>query len=261
MSFLSRQTVIAALTANALRPPRRGRPESPPSPRLAGRRERSPAARAHRPRRRHAPDQRQAQRPRRQGRPGPRRRRAPSAWPTWSGRASSPATTWRTRSWRGSASTTSSSSTPRPRPAELRDPVAAPGAALQLHRRRRAGHQGPALLRGRQARPPRHLPPGAARTRSRTLPVLLQVHGGAWSVGEKHHQGRAADEPDGGPGLGVRGDQLPPRAARRLARPTSSTSSARSPGSRSTSPTTAATPTTSSSPAARRAVTWRRWPP
>ena len=60
--------------------------------------------------------------------------------------------------------------------------------------------------------------------------------------------------------LGVRVDRLPGQPAYTPGPTTSSTSSARWPGSRSTSPNTAATPTSWRSPAARRAATSARWP-
>ena len=50
-------------------------------------------------------------------------------------------------------------------------------------------------------------------------PVLLQVHGGAWTIGQQGPAGHPADAAAGVQGLGVRGDQLPARAARRVPRP------------------------------------------
>lgn len=75
-------------------------------------------------------------------------------------------------------------------------------------------------------------------------PVLLQVHGGAWSVGQKEHQARPLMNRMAAKGWICVAINYRLSPATR-GPPTSSTSSAPSPGSGTTSPTTGATPTTS----------------
>ena len=95
-------------------------------------------------------------------------------------------------------------------------------------------------------------------------PVLLQIHGGAWVIGNKDQQGLPADVPPRRARLGVRRDQLPAVSAGDVARPDPRLQARASRGSAPTSPSTAAIPTTSSSPAVRPADTsprcWRSPP-
>ena len=129
------------------------------------------------------------------------------------------------------------------------DVVAASCARSSSAARRAADPQHPVRRRRRRRhrldiyRPRERRPQGA--------PVLLQIHGGGWMIGEQGPAGPAAHVPPRRTGLGLRRDQLPALAARRRGPTISSTASARWRGCASTSPSTAATPTSSSSPAAR----------
>ena len=200
-------------------------------------------------------------RPAPRARPGSRWRGPTSrAWRSSSTRPGGCRSTPRRRWSRGSASTTSSSSTRAPTPADLATPWRAAGQPVpasapqdvEVRPRRRL------RPRARPARAARRLPPAGRRRRRRAGAAA-----GARRRLDARQQGPAGHPADAAPGrqgLGLRGDQLPARPARRLARRTSSTSSGRSPGSASTSRSTAGTRRTSRSPAARPAATSPRSP-
>ena len=78
---------------------------------------------------------------------------------------------------------------------------------------RRPGREGHPLLRRRPPRPARRLP-ARPTGEVRNAPVLLQVHGGGWTIGNKDQQGIPLMQHMAAQGLGVRGDQLPARPAR-----------------------------------------------
>ena len=195
-----------------------------------------------------------------QGRARPRRRRARSAWPGWCARAARPATASRRRWSRASASTTSSSSTRCPTPADLATPW------RRLARPFNFADDGVRVIRdlpyseaGRRGHLDIYLPAGEDAITGRARPAAGPRRR---VVGRRQGApGPPADEPDGRQGLGLRGDQLPPLPARRVAGAHRRRQARHRLGQGATSPTTAATPTTSPSPAARPAVTSPPWPP
>ena len=187
MSFRRRQAITAALTANAIRPvPGFGVGDPRLLLRLADRRARAAGAGADR-RRRRGPQHRSAPRPRRA-----RARRRQRRRPRLPGLAEpqGPRPRSRTRSSRASASTTSSSWTPRrPRPTSRRRgarwstrsaPSAPPNPAIHVEKDIAFGDAGTRNFLDIYS--PAERPDGGA-------PVLLQVHGGGWTIGKKDQQG------------------------------------------------------------------------
>ena len=104
-----------------------------------------------------------------------------------------------------------------PTPAELATPWRKLVNPFRMRDARRPGREGPPLHRRRPPRPARRLPARPTATSS-DAPVLLQVHGGGWTIGTKDQQGIPLMQHMAARGLGLRRDQLPARAARPLPR-------------------------------------------
>ena len=267
MSFLRRQLLTAALTANAIRPVPGFRVGDPGVPgRLAHRRAGAAAAGGDRGRHRRRTCRTDARPPGKRGKRAPGPTRPASPWPPPTPRA------WRfliDQSRRvqknaedalvealGVGLPRAARHPPHPGRARRR-PWRSAGQPVPDPRRRGASSSATSpTTPGRQAGPARRLPP--RRPTLADAPVLLQVHGGGWTPGQQGPAGHPADAAPRRQGLGLRRDQLPARPAGRLPGP----DRRRQAGDRldpRAHRRVRRRPRTSRSPAAPRAATWRRW--